>query len=288
MPTIVGSGEFKYKVAEGWGELPEGWKFTQVAGVAVDSQDRVYVFNRGEHPVVIFDSDGKFLKSWGEGLFNTAHGAHIDSEGHIYLADSGNHTVRKFTLDGELLLTLGTENSPGTGGKPFDKPTGVAVAPSGEIYVSDGYGNRRVHKFSPDGKLLLSWGEEGVGIGQFTLPHGVFVDRQDRVFVADRENHRIQIFTLQGEFITQWTDFRECKPCTVFIDNDDIVYVPELHQRMSILTIDGKLLARWGRNEPTDEPGYFFAAHTACTDSHGDLYVGEVLDGQRIQKFVRI
>lgn len=288
MPKIVGSGKFKYKVAEGWGELPEGWKFTQVAGVAVDSQDRVYVFNRGEHPVVVFDRGGKFLKSWGEGLFKTAHGAYIDSEGHIYLADCGNHTVRKFTLDGELLLTLGTENRPGTDGKPFDKPTGVAVAPSGDIYVSDGYGNRRVHKFSPEGKLLMSWGEAGVGIGQFALPHGVFVDRQDRVFVADRENHRIQIFTSQGKFITQWTDFRECMPCTVFIDADDIIYVPELKQRMSILSIDGKLLARWGRDKPTDEPGYFFAAHAACTDSHGDLYVGEVLDGQRIQKFIRI
>ena len=106
--------------------------------------------------------------------------------------------------------------------------------------------------------------------------------------MADRENHRIQIFTPEAEFITQWTDFREHKPCTLFIDDDDIVYVPELHQRMSILNMDGEVLARWGRDEATDEPGYFFAAHTACTDSHGDLYVGEVLEGQRIQKFVRL
>jgi len=288
MPIVVGSGKFKYEVAEGWGELPEGWKFTQVAGVVVDSQDRVYVFNRSEHPVIIFNRDGKFLKSWGEGLFNNAHGAYMSSDGHIYLADSGNHTVRKFTTDGELLMTLGTEDHPGADGKPFNKPTDVALSSSGEIFISDGYGNRRMHKYSPDGKLLMSWGEEGVGVGQFALPHGVFVDKQDRVFVADRENHRLQIFNSQGKFITQWTDFRECKPCTLFIDDDDIIYVPELHQRMSILNIDGEILARWGRDEPTDEPGYFFAAHTACTDSRGDLYIGEVLDGQRIQKFIRI
>ena len=288
MSIVVGSGKFKYEVAEGWGELPEGWEFTQVAGVVVDPQDRVYVFNRSEHPVIIFDRDGKFIKSWGEGLFNNAHGAYMSSDGYIYLADSGNHTVRKFTTEGELLMTLGTEDRPGTDGKPFNKPTGVALSSSGEIFVSDGYGNRRMHKYSPDGKLLMSWGEEGVGIGQFALPHGVFVDKQDRVFVADRENHRLQIFTPQGKFITQWTDFRECLPCTLFIDADNIIYVPELKQRISILNMDGEILARWGRNEPTDEPGYFFAAHTACTDSRGDLYIGEVLDGQRIQKFIRM
>ncbi len=288
MSIVVGSGKFRYEVAEGWGELPEGWKFTQVAGIVVDPQDRVYVFNRSEHPVIIFDRDGKFIKSWGEGLFSNAHGAYMSSDGHIYLADSGNHTVRKFTIDGELLMTLGTKDLPGVDGKPFDKPTDVALSSSGEIFISDGYGNRRMHKYSPDGKLLMSWGEEGVGIGQFALPHGVFVDKQDRVFVADRENHRLQIFTPQGEFITQWTDFRECLPCTLFIDADDIIYVPELKQRISILNMDGEILARWGRDEPTDEPGYFFAAHTACTDSHGDLYIGEVLDGQRIQKFIRI
>jgi DNA-binding beta-propeller fold protein YncE len=288
MPTIVGKWDFKYRVEDGWAKLPEGWKFTQVAGVVVDSQDRVYVFNRSEHPMIIFDQNGNFLRSWGEGMFKTPHGAYLESDKYIYLVDSGNHTVHKFTLEGELLMTLGTENKPGENGKPFDKPTGVAVSPSGEIYVSDGYGNRRVHKFSADGKLIMSWGEEGENPGQFALPHGVFVDKQNRVFVADRENHRIQIFTSQGEFIHQWTDFREHKPCTLFIDKNDIIYVPELHQRMSILNMDGEALARWGKDDPTHEPGYFFAPHTACTDSRGDLYVGEVLEGQRIQKFVRI
>ncbi|MFC1716756.1 peptidyl-alpha-hydroxyglycine alpha-amidating lyase family protein [Candidatus Poribacteria bacterium] len=288
MPTVVGEGKFTYEVAEGWGELPEGWKFTQVAGIAVDSQDRVYVFNRSEHPMIIFDRDGKFITSWGEGIFKNAHGVHMEADKYLYLADSGDHTVRKFTLDGKLLMTLGTENQPGADGDPFNQPTDVSVSSSGEIYVSDGYGNFRAHKYSADGELLLSWGKEGEEVGQFALPHGIFVDKNDRVYVADRENHRIQIFTPEAEFITQWPNFREHKPCTLFIDDDDIVYVPELDQGVSILNIDGELLTRWGRDEKTDEPGYFFAAHTACTDSHGDLYVGEVLEGQRIQKFVRI
>lgn len=287
MPTKVGSGKFTYMVVENWGKLPEGWKFTQVAGVAIDSQNKVYVFNRGLHPIIIFDLDGNFINSWGEGIFKTPHGIFIDPDDNIYLVDTGDHTVRKFTKDGKLLMTLGTKDQP-KNSEPFNKPTGVALAKSGEIFVSDGYGNRRVHKFSPDGKLMLSWGEEGDGIGQFALPHGVFLDKQDRVYVADRENHRIQIFTKDGEFIKQWTDFREHKPCTLFIDKEDIIYVPELNQRMSILNMNGEVLARWGKDDPSHEPGFFFAPHTACTDFKGDLYVGEVLEGQRIQKFMKL
>ncbi len=135
--VVVGSGRFTYKVAEGWGKLPKGWRFAQVAGVAVDSCDRVYVFNRGEHPVIIFDRDGNFLSSWGEGMFRTPHGICIGQDDHVYLADSGNHTVRKFTTDGKLLMTLGTEGVAGTSGAPFNGPTDVAVSPSGQIFVSE-------------------------------------------------------------------------------------------------------------------------------------------------------
>ena len=285
MPMVVGAGDFRYEVAEGWGELPEGWTFTQVAGVVADSQDRIYVFNRGDHPVIVFDRDGRFLNSWGEGIFKAAHGIHMERNKHIYLVDYGDHTVRKFTLDGKLEMTLGTEGVKGLDGDPFDRPTDVALSSSGEIYVSDGYGNSRVHKYSPEGKLLMSWGVPGKDVAQFDLPHGIFVDTQDRVYVADRQNHRIQIFTPQWEFITQWTGFQQ--PNTLFIDRDDNVYVPELQHRMSILNLDGDLLARWGE-EPGREPGMFLAPHTACTDSRGDLYVGEVLEGKRIQKFARL
>lgn len=282
----VGSGEFTYRVVEGWGKLPNGWNFKQVAGVVVDSNDNVYVYNRSEHHVIVFDSNGNFLYSWGENMFASAHGLWIDNNDYLYFADHQSHTIKKCTLDGKLLMTLGTENVKGDIGEPFRSPTGVSIAPSGDIFVSDGYDNARVHRFSPQGEHILSWGEKGDGEGQFAVPHGIFVHRDGIVYVADRENHRIQLFTLDGEFITQWkSDFN--MPCTLYIDKDDIVYVPELRHRISILDINGNLLTRWGGVE-SHEIGQFVAPHTAWTDSKGDLYVGEVLEGQRIQKFERL
>jgi len=284
--STLGSGKFTYRLVEGWGKLPEGWIFTQVAGIVVDQDDKIYVFNRGEHPMIIFDRDGKFLYSWGEGMFTSAHGMCLGPDGNLYLADHQNHTVKKFTREGKLLMTIGTEGVLGDEGKPFRSPTGVAVSQSGEIYVSDGYNNQRIHKFSPDGKLITSWGEKGEGEGQFAVPHGIFVHKNGTVYVADRENHRIQIFTPDGKFSNQWkTDFN--MPCILFIDDNDTVYIPELRYRMSILNLNGELLARWGGIE-SHEPGQFLAPHTAYTDSHGDLYIGEVLEGQRIQKFEKI
>ncbi|MGQ9607770.1 MAG: peptidyl-alpha-hydroxyglycine alpha-amidating lyase family protein [bacterium] len=283
--VVVGSGKFTYKVVETWAKLPNGWKFTQVAGIVIDSLDRVYVFNRSEHPMMIFDHNGNFINSWGEGMFVTPHGICLDQDKYIFLADSGNHTVKKFTLNGKLLMTLGTENKPGESGRPFNRPTDVSVSPSGYIYISDGYGNRHVHKFDSNGNLIKSWGGSGDGPGQFALPHGIFAHKNGNIYVADRENHRIQIFTSEGEFVNQWkTDFN--MPCTVFIDKDDNVYIPELRHRISIMNLNGELIARWGGVE-NNKPGEFVAPHTACVDSYGNLYVGEVLEGQRIQKFIR-
>ena len=273
-----------YVVREGWGQLPEGWTYTQVAGVAVDSRDRVYVFNRGAHPVIAFDLDGRLLTSWGEGLFETAHGICIGPDDTLYLVDRGNHSLKRYSPEGELLQTLGPEGMPGEGGQPYGGPTDVALSPSGDVYVSDGYDNTRVHKFSADGELLLSWGEPGDGPGQFNLPHSVWIDKSEKVYVADRENHRIQIFTPQGEFVDQWTEF--VQPTDIYIDDDEIVYVAELQHRVSILNLDGELLARWG-GESSAAPGQFVAPHAVWTDSRGDLYVGEVLQGQRLQKFAR-
>ena len=285
--------KLNYEVVEGWGKLPEGWIFTQVAGVAVNSQDRVYVYNRGEHPLIIFDREGNFLTSWGEGLplrkggqgvvlTRGGHGIFIDDDDYVYLADRAMQTVMKFTSEGKRLLTLGTEGQANEG-KPFNNLTDVALSPSGEIYVSDGYGNSLVHKFSADGTLLLSWGEPGSEAGQFNLPHSVWVDRQERVYVADRENHRIQIFTSEGEFITMWTGFRQ--PTDLFIDDDDKLYISELQHRVSIVNLDGEILSRLG-GEQSDAPGQFIAPHGVWTDSQNSLYVGEVLEGQKIQKFL--
>src|SRR5450759_3236357 len=173
MPTILGSGEHRYRVVENWAKLPEGWNLTDVASVAVDSKDRVYVFNRGTHPMVVLDREGNFIRSWGEGLFSRAHGLHIDADDNLYCTDDGDHTVRKCSTDGKVLLTIGIPNKPAPfmSGEPFHRCTHTALSPKGEIYVSDGYGNACVHKFTPDGRLIKTWGEPGTDPGQFNIVH---------------------------------------------------------------------------------------------------------------------
>ena len=216
MTTILGSGEHRYRVVEDWAKLPEGWEFKDVASVAVDSKDRVYAFNRGDHPMIVFDRDGNFLRSWGEGTFPRAHGLHIDADDILYCTDDGGHFVRKCTTEGKVLLEIGVpgQAAPYMSGKPFHRCTHTALSPKGEIYVSDGYGNARVHKFSPDGKLLLSWGEPGTDPGQFNIAHNIATDPEGWVYVADRENHRVQVFDGNGRYETQWVNMH--RPCGLY------------------------------------------------------------------------
>ena len=215
MPAILGSGEHRYRVVENWAKLPDGWNLTDVASVAVDSKDRIYVFNRGAHPMVVLDRDGNFLRSWGEGLFNRAHGLHIDADDNLYCTDDGDHTVRKCSTDGKVLLTIGIPNKPAPfmSGEPFHRCTHTALSPKGEIYVSDGYGNACVHKYTPDGKLIKSWGEPGTDPGQFNIVHNIVTDADGWVYVADRENHRVQVFDGNGKYETQWNNLH--RPCAL-------------------------------------------------------------------------
>ncbi|MCX6648831.1 MAG: peptidyl-alpha-hydroxyglycine alpha-amidating lyase family protein, partial [Candidatus Bathyarchaeota archaeon] len=245
----------EYEVVEGWGKLPAGWAYTQVAGVAVDSKDRVLILCRGAHPIIVFSREGDFIESWGEGIFSNAHGAYIDAEDNFYCVDSADHTVRKFARDGELIFTLGTEHKPAPLGKPFNKPTDLAQAPNGDLYVSDGYANSSVHRFTAEGELIQSWGEPGTGPGQFNLPHGVWVDGK-KVYVADRQNNRVQIFTLEGEYIEEWGNL--LRPCDIYFDKRGRVYVAELTHRVSILNKRGEVLARIGGVE-SFTPGQFVA-----------------------------
>ncbi|MCR4392895.1 MAG: 6-bladed beta-propeller, partial [Dehalococcoidales bacterium] len=234
-----GSGKYTYELANWQAKFPGGWSPIEVNGLCCDTQDRLYAFNTGEYPVTVFDSEGNLLGTWGEKYFEHTHGGCISVDGSVFIADDGNHTVSKFTPDGRLIFTLGKKGQPSdTGytlvasdgrrlnimeaiattkrsGPPFNSPTDVAISPSGEIYVADGYGNARVHKFSADGKLISSWGEPGKGPGQFIVPHGIAIDKLGRVFVADRHNNRIQIFDAQGRFLTQWTDLS--LPTDIFI-----------------------------------------------------------------------
>jgi DNA-binding beta-propeller fold protein YncE len=316
---IYDSGRHKYEFIENWAKLPEGMSLrTTAASIAIDSQDRIFIFLRHPtHPVLVFDREGNLQTSWGEGMFGTAHDIFAGPDGCIYCADMGSHTVNKCTPEGKLLLTLGTKDKPSdTGfagvagwkpyhshfekliiasacfskkrvGPPFNRPTGVFVTPSGEIYVSDGYGNARIHKFSPEGKLLLSWGEVGDAPGQFNCPHSIWVDKQERVWVAERVNCRVDIFDTQGKYIGNIGELAQ--PCHTYIDDEETVFIPEaLGLSMAICTTDGKLLARW-HNHELEHIMPFTYPHRVAIDSKGDLYLVNVpLNGGGTFKFARI
>ncbi len=292
MSVILGSGDYTYRVLEDWAKLPDGWVFGDVAAVGVDRQDRVYAFNRGPHPMVVFDCAGNFLKSWGENIFTRAHGIHMGPDDTIYCTDDGDHTVRKCTLDGKVLLEIGIPNRPKPfmSGEPFNKCTHTALSPKGEIYVTDGYGNARVHKYAPDGKYLSTWGKPGIGPGEFNLPHNICCDADGFVYVADRENHRIQVFDRDGKYETEWRNLH--RPSGIYMPPGQcpICYVgeigpyygfnrgaPNLGPRISIVDNKGALLVRLGV-DPTagNTPGKFLSPHSLAVDSKGDLYIGEV------------
>lgn len=318
----------RFEVLEGWEKLPENYVHKDVDGVATDSRDRVYLLTRGDARVIVYERDGTFVTSWGEDIFTPrTHGICIGPDDSVWTVDDGDHTVRKFTPEGKQLMVIGTPgvaSDTGYDGKtvqsikrgapPFNRPTDVAVAPNGDLYVVDGYGNARVHHFTPNGKLIRSWGEPGTGPGQFHLPHAVFVARDGRVLVADRENDRIQFFSPEGDYLDQWTHVQ--RPTDIYIDREGLVYVSELwwrvgqssfvhgaikHDlpgRVSVLDLKGNVLLRWCSADRC-AAGNFIAPHTLCVDSRGDLYVGEVTytfgvknglvpaDAHTFQKFMR-
>lgn len=284
---VFGQGDYTYTVQENWWTLPEGWSFGWIPAVAVDSQDRIYVYSRSEHPMVVFDRDGNFLSSWGEDILKDAHGIYIDAEDHVYCVERETHCLRKFTSDGALLMTVGTPDREGAEGEPFRLPTDVAFDSQGFMYITDGYGNARVHKYTPDGELIKSWGEPGAGPGQFDLVHCVRIDKDDRLWVLDRNNNRIQFFDTEGNYQGEWTGLHA--PDTIYIDDEDgVVYIAELGGQVSIWSMDGEMLSAWGRLVESDKPGEFKKCpHGIWLDSQGDLYVSEVQADARLQKFIR-
>ena len=296
-----------YKVVHGWPKLPEDYVFGQVTGVGVDSHDHVFVFHRAEGvkpseidtPVSsstilhIDGATGEIISTWGENLFTWPHGLTVDCKDNIWVTDTGER-VLKFTNAGELLLVVGEKGVAGLDGQHFDRPTDIAVTPAGEFYVSDGYGNSRVAKFAADGTFLFDWGEKGIGPGQFQTPHSITLDAEGKVYVADRENARIQIFDPDGHFITQWKSAELGRPWGVQIGPDNLLYVadggdwePDRKPSSHVLKLDldGNILARWGSHGRYD--GQFVWAHEVAVGSDGSAYVGDLL-GMRIQKFGRL
>ncbi len=271
-----------YRVVASWPQLPANIQLGQVSGVATDSADRVYVFHRGKQPILVLDRSGKLLRSWGDDLIKSAHGLRVDHENHVWTTDVGNHLVRKFDAEGKLLLTLGKQDQPGDTPDQFNRPTDVAVAPSGEFYVSDGYGNSRVVKFSKEGKYLKEWGKKGTGEGEFNLPHAICLDARGRVYVGDRENNRIQVFDADGKFLAQWRD--SGAPFGLFLTPDERLLVADGRAHwVKVLDLQGKTLGRW--SEPGKGPGQLTLPHALCRDKQGAVYVAEIT-GQRVQKFV--
>ena len=278
---VIGTAPHRYRFVRDWARLPRWWAFgadstkpqppqTAVQG-AVAANGDVYVLARSDHPVMVFDAAGNFITSWGERRFSPfVHGLTIDPAGHVWITDSGTHTVVENAPDGTVLRTLGTADFPAPTfyGKPFNMPTGVAFASSGDFYVADGYGNRRVHRFAIDGTLLHSWGAAGGGPGEFALVHYIGIDAQDRVHICDRENHRIQIFDPDGRFITAWTDFT--LPSDLAFGTEEIIVGAQ--DGLSIWTRDRRLIARWGRDDPHEGA---FNIHGVWLDAEENIYLAQ-------------
>ena len=253
-----------YAVECPWGTLPDGQVFGPVSQLAIDSNDRVYVFQRSNPPVLVFDSEGLLVDSWGEGEFSDAHGIFITTDDLVLLVDRDAHQILACETSGTVRFRLGQRHRPRLN-EPFNHPTDIAQAPNGDYYVSDGYGNSRVHCFSSDGTYRFSWGRPGDGPGEFTTPHAVWVDSAERVLVADRENNRVQLFDLQGRFLEAWSDFYH--PMDIYADRDGNVFVTDQIPRLSMLSPDGTLI---GRCRPV-----LFGPHGVGGDAAGNLYLAE-------------
>lgn len=291
--TTVGSGKYTYRLIKDWAKLPQGWSFGTVSAVATDSQDRVYVFQRKDPPVLVFDPDGNYISSWGTGVFTDPHGFFISND-IAYTTDRSDSVAVKFTLDGKPLQVIGRRGVHSDTGcekpmdlvpraaGPFNYPTEMAPAPWGDIYVTDGYRNSRVHRFFSDGRLIHSWGEPGKKEpNQFHLPHSLVISQDGRIVVCDRENSRIQLFSPEGQFLTMWTDTQ--RPNDIAMDKEGVFYVAELEveshpsRRVSVLDRSGKALARWDCR----------SAHGIWVDSRGDIYLG-LTQNKSVDKCVRV
>jgi DNA-binding beta-propeller fold protein YncE len=272
----------RYEPVADWPQLPKDLELGPVAGIATDTLDRVYIFHRGKRPILVFDKEGKLLRSWGDDLIKMAHGLRVDRDNNVWITDIGHHQVIKFDSQGKVLLTLGKKDQPGEGPDQFNKPTDVAVGPAGEIYVSDGYGNSRVVKFSKEGKYLKAWGKKGTGAGEFDLPHAIVLDARGRVYVGDRENNRVQIFDQDGKYLDQWKETGA--PYGLFLTAAGRMFIADGRaQAVTVLNEQGKRIGRWGQKGRG--AGQLEAAHWVWVDSRGAVYVADT-GNKRGLKFV--
>ena len=270
---IVGVGETTYEALHPWGNVPQGTAFGNVSHVATDSKGRVYAAQRSDPPVLVFDGDGNLLTTWGTGDLIDPHGIYVSPADEIFLINRDYHQVLKFDTEGRVQMRLGDLGKP-SGQAPFSHPADVAVSSSGDIFICDGYGNSSVHRYTGDGKYLGSWGAPGKGPSQFTTPHGIWLDQDDRVYVCDRENDRVQVLSMEGDFITEWVDCWH--PMDIWMDPQGRFLVTDQSPRVSLWSRDGELLGR-GRT--------LHNGHGIWGDPDGNLYTaGNV---SRLTKYAR-
>jgi hypothetical protein len=289
----------EFEAVPGWGEALPDLTQHDVSDLTIGPADEVCVLYRDLRSAVVADTDGMPRRSLGPDVVGSRpHGVTIADDGTFFLVDEGDHCVRVVDPAGREIGRFGTgpSNPDGATGvvsqgyPPFCRPTRLAIAPSGDLYVSDGYGNARVHRYTHDHELIRSWGEPGSGPGEFNLPHAVHVDGKGRVLVCDRENDRIQVFSADGDLIDLWTGVQ--RPQALAEDADGLLYVAEgawreghvsphdgpvapAPSRVSVLDHEGRPLGHVGGERP-GPPGTFVAAHAIALDSRGDLYVAEV------------
>ncbi|MBP90569.1 MAG: hypothetical protein CMJ64_28310 [Planctomycetaceae bacterium] len=301
-----GNVSWGYKVDADWpqGKLAYPWK--AMPGIAIDEKGLIWTLNRGEMPVQVYTADGKFVNQWGKDYFVSPHQIRFGVEGHVWIADSHAHVVYKFTREGDKLLTIGIAGEPGDDGRHLKMPTDMVEAPSGEIFISDGYRNNRVVVCDAKGKFIRIWGELGTKPGQFSLPHSIARDSKGGIYVADRNNSRVQVFTEQGEFVASWSSL--CQPWTIRVTAKDEVYVcgasptqwraedvqlgiPPKDQIVMKFDTAGRVLAWWRFPQGPDEvdagvkPGELSWVHGLAIDAQGNLYLGDIM-GQRAQRFL--
>jgi hypothetical protein len=298
-PTVI-----EYKVDPQWPQRPAQFgPRVAVPSIAVDRQDRVWCLERGPVPVQIYTAQGQFVTSWGKGQFKGPHSLRFDPQGNVWIADFLAHVVKKLTPDGKELLTLGTPGQPGADDKHFAGPTDMAITPAGDVFVTDGYGNRRVVHYDAHGKFVKAWGTYGGGPGQFCLPHQVVVDSRGVLYVADRNSGRVQRFDQQGKFLDQWDHL--IMPWGLCITARDEIWVcgsspqswykdgsypPPKDQIFLRFSSDGRARQLWTvpvGQDGKEKPGECNWLHAVAVDSQGNLYAGEI-NGKRAQKFVRV
>ena len=297
-------------VEDGWAKFPDGRRWGAVGALDIDRNGHIWAAERcggnscadnNVPPVVELDASGKYIRSFGAGIFSVPHGIALDRDGNVWVSDQvgkGNkgHVVVKFSAEGKVLMTLGKPGVAGTTDDTFNQPSDVIVAPNGDIFVADGHGgdsNARIVKFSKDGKFIKAWGKKGSAPGEFDTPHGLAFDSQGRLFVADRANSRIQIFDQDGKFLAEWKQFG--RPSGVYIDANDTLYVVD-HQSNAKLNPSVKRGIRIGSAKDGTVTGYvpglgteadaYNVGEGVVADAAGNIYTAEPA-GMMVRKFVR-